>query len=315
MVAFFKKPQGSEDFHQIVDYLNASHIRRHLKLAEADGISTLPTTETSEQLAFIGYVTDSNKLTFQKGMDVANITRKRPKPDKNKHENGKSTQEPRIIKKSQPWSTLSNVPSSVADEAITKEIHDGLGRATTSASSLEAEQGSGNISKTQTKATPYGPSSPRTSSEGGLGFHVTMGVVLFRLGLKGYLTCPMNHHSEKDQEASLYKEDYPKHGRMNKEIDEDENVNFVKSSKQWEAHETAGHKMESDDTEVVDFSTDSPKKDDDEITLAETLVNIKKSAAKDKEYAQQVQAQWVSDEARIAQENLAQAEQWDDVQA
>nr|GEV65545.1 hypothetical protein [Tanacetum cinerariifolium] len=60
----------------------------------------------------------------------------------------------------------SNVPSSVADEAITKEMHDGLGRATTIASSLEAELGSGNISKTQTKTTPSGPSSPRTSLEG-----------------------------------------------------------------------------------------------------------------------------------------------------
>nr|GEW94027.1 hypothetical protein [Tanacetum cinerariifolium] len=59
----------------------------------------------------------------------------------------------------------SNVPSSAADEAITKEMHDGLGRATTTVSSLEAEQGSGDISKTQTKATPSGPSSPRTSSE------------------------------------------------------------------------------------------------------------------------------------------------------
>ncbi|GJS52725.1 hypothetical protein Tco_0700957 [Tanacetum coccineum] len=27
MVAFLKKPQGSEDFHQIVDFLNTSHIR------------------------------------------------------------------------------------------------------------------------------------------------------------------------------------------------------------------------------------------------------------------------------------------------
>nr|GEW02825.1 reverse transcriptase domain-containing protein [Tanacetum cinerariifolium] len=41
------------------------------------------------------------------------------------------------------------------DDAITKEMHDGLERATTTASSLEAEQGSG--------------------------------IVLFRLGLKGYL--------------------------------------------------------------------------------------------------------------------------------
>ncbi|GJZ00373.1 hypothetical protein Tco_0517802 [Tanacetum coccineum] len=60
----------------------------------------------------------------------------------------------------------SNVLSHVSDEAITKEMHDGLRRATTTASSLEAEQGSGNISKTQTKATPSRLSSPRTSSEG-----------------------------------------------------------------------------------------------------------------------------------------------------
>nr|GFC77442.1 hypothetical protein [Tanacetum cinerariifolium] len=91
----------------------------------------------------------------------------------------------------------SNVSSSVKDEAITKEMHDGLRRATTTASSLEAEQGSGNISKTQTKATPSGPSSLRTSSKGGPECHVTMGIVLFRFGLKGYLTYPMNHHLEK----------------------------------------------------------------------------------------------------------------------
>nr|GEW09238.1 hypothetical protein [Tanacetum cinerariifolium] len=62
----------------------------------------------------------------------------------------------------------SNVPLSVAVEAITKEMHDGLRRATTTtASSLEAKQGSGNLSKTQTKATTSGLISLRTSSEGG----------------------------------------------------------------------------------------------------------------------------------------------------
>nr|GFA57880.1 hypothetical protein [Tanacetum cinerariifolium] len=68
----------------------------------------------------------------------------------------------------------SNVSSSVVDEAITKEMHDGLGRAITIAYSLEANQGSGNIFKTKTKATPFGPSSPRTSLESGHGCHVTM---------------------------------------------------------------------------------------------------------------------------------------------
>nr|GEW05350.1 hypothetical protein [Tanacetum cinerariifolium] len=69
----------------------------------------------------------------------------------------------------------SNIPSSVADEAITKEMNDGLRRATTTTSSLEAKQGSGNISKTQTKATLSGLSSLRTSSEGSFGYHITIG--------------------------------------------------------------------------------------------------------------------------------------------
>nr|GFC86827.1 hypothetical protein [Tanacetum cinerariifolium] len=68
-----------------------------------------------------------------------------------------------------------SVPSSVADEAITKEMHDGLGRAIITASSLEAKHGNGNISKTQTKVTPSGPSSLRNSSEGSPGCHDTIG--------------------------------------------------------------------------------------------------------------------------------------------
>nr|GEW58550.1 hypothetical protein [Tanacetum cinerariifolium] len=109
----------------------------------------------------------------------------------------------------------SNVPLSAADDAITKEMYDGLGRATTTASSLEAKQDSGFISVTQTKATPLGQV------------------------------------------------------RMIEEIDKYENVNLVKISEQREARKTAEHKM--------DFSTASPQTDDDE-TLAETLMNIKKSA-------------------------------------
>ncbi|GJZ79990.1 hypothetical protein Tco_0644827, partial [Tanacetum coccineum] len=117
MVAFLEKSTGSEGFHQIIDFLNQSHIcysltkkpevcvsfikqfwrsaeastndngdvkinatidghtlsitegslRRHLKLADQDGITSIPTTEIFEQLALMGYHTDSDKLTFQKG--------------------------------------------------------------------------------------------------------------------------------------------------------------------------------------------------------------------------------------------------------
>ncbi|GKD94649.1 hypothetical protein Tco_1374486 [Tanacetum coccineum] len=117
MVAYLKKTEGSEGFHQIVDFLNTSHIkyaltenptiyvllinqfwqtatactlanreleitatidgqvktvtqasvRRHLKFEDFESISNLPTTEIFEQLAFMWYVSNSDKLTFQKG--------------------------------------------------------------------------------------------------------------------------------------------------------------------------------------------------------------------------------------------------------
>ncbi|GKC90855.1 hypothetical protein Tco_1151504 [Tanacetum coccineum] len=80
MVAFLKKPEGSEGFHQIGYFLNSTHINtfengemeitatidervktvteasimRHLKLEDSDGISTLLNTEIFEQLALMG---------------------------------------------------------------------------------------------------------------------------------------------------------------------------------------------------------------------------------------------------------------------
>ncbi|GKE76315.1 hypothetical protein Tco_1542435, partial [Tanacetum coccineum] len=117
MVAFLEKSTGSVGFHQVIDFLNRSHIcyaltkkpdvyisfikqfwrsaeastddngdvqitatidghsmsiteaslRRHLKLDDQDGITSIPNSEIFEQLALMGYHTDSDKLTFQKG--------------------------------------------------------------------------------------------------------------------------------------------------------------------------------------------------------------------------------------------------------
>nr|GEV70605.1 ribonuclease H-like domain-containing protein [Tanacetum cinerariifolium] len=55
----------------------------------------------------------------------------------------------------------------VADKVVHKELGDSLVRAATTASSLEVEQDSGNINRTQSKATPNESSSQRTSSGGG----------------------------------------------------------------------------------------------------------------------------------------------------
>ncbi|GJT40610.1 hypothetical protein Tco_0940475 [Tanacetum coccineum] len=131
MVAYLQKPEGSEAFHQIVDFLNASHIkyaliknpniyvsliqqfwgtatartlmrrippptplrpalppllasidgqvktiteaslRRHLKLEESDGITSLPNTDIFEQLALIGVDVDAGgAATTDIGLDA-----------------------------------------------------------------------------------------------------------------------------------------------------------------------------------------------------------------------------------------------------
>ncbi|GJU17135.1 putative ribonuclease H-like domain-containing protein [Tanacetum coccineum] len=50
-----------------VKVVSEASIRRHLKLEDSNGISTLPTLEIFEQLALMGYVSNSDNLTFQKG--------------------------------------------------------------------------------------------------------------------------------------------------------------------------------------------------------------------------------------------------------
>ncbi|GJX53163.1 putative ribonuclease H-like domain-containing protein [Tanacetum coccineum] len=87
-----------------------------------------------------------------------------------------NTQKPRRLKKKDTQVPQSSVPSdNVADEAVYKELDDNLVRAATTASSLEAEQDSGNIIKTRSKATPNEASSQGTTSSGGPKRQETMG--------------------------------------------------------------------------------------------------------------------------------------------
>ncbi|GJV44277.1 hypothetical protein Tco_1428813 [Tanacetum coccineum] len=48
--------------------ITEASLRRHLKLEDHDGITSIPNPEIFEQLALMGYQTDSDKLTFQKGV-------------------------------------------------------------------------------------------------------------------------------------------------------------------------------------------------------------------------------------------------------
>ncbi|GKC42002.1 hypothetical protein Tco_1059724 [Tanacetum coccineum] len=83
MVAYLEKSEGTTvrtrangeveliatiDGH--VKIVTEASLRRHLKLEDNDGISSLPNSMIFEQLALMGYETDSDKLTFQKGVEV-----------------------------------------------------------------------------------------------------------------------------------------------------------------------------------------------------------------------------------------------------
>ncbi|GJR68070.1 hypothetical protein Tco_0014135 [Tanacetum coccineum] len=86
------------------------------------------------------------------------------------------TQKPRKPKRKDTQVPQPSDPSdNVADEAVHKELGDSLVRAATTASSLEAEQDSGNITKTRSKATPNESSSLGTTSGGGPRCQETMG--------------------------------------------------------------------------------------------------------------------------------------------
>ncbi|GJU39698.1 putative ribonuclease H-like domain-containing protein [Tanacetum coccineum] len=85
-------------------------------------------------------------------------------------------QKTRKPKRNDTQVTQSSDPTeSVVDEAVHKELGDNLVRVATTASSLEAEQDSGNINKTRSKATPNESSSQGTNSGGGSRCQETMG--------------------------------------------------------------------------------------------------------------------------------------------
>ncbi|GJV38485.1 hypothetical protein Tco_1410962 [Tanacetum coccineum] len=106
-----------------VKIVTEASIRRHLKLEDTDGISILPTTEIFEQLALMGYVSNSDKLS-----PLIHVT------------------ESEVPQPRSPTQTY------VADEAASTGVDVRHGGVATTVTSLDAGQGSSNIDK-----TPYIP--------------------------------------------------------------------------------------------------------------------------------------------------------------
>ncbi|GJU33538.1 hypothetical protein Tco_1181892 [Tanacetum coccineum] len=181
MVAYLKKPSGSEGFQEIVDFLNGSHIRtvdngeqeitatvdgkeftvteasirRHLQLADVDGISVLPTTEIFDQLSLMGEHTPlfPSMLAIQaeEGEVSGHPSESQPPPS-----TAQPTNEEPI-----PNVTSDPIPN-VPDEVVYEEWDDRVERATTTAASLDAnprcqEAIEGSIAQTRSERVPTPP--------------------------------------------------------------------------------------------------------------------------------------------------------------
>ncbi|GJR03987.1 putative ribonuclease H-like domain-containing protein [Tanacetum coccineum] len=116
-------------------------------------------------------------------------------------------------------------------EAVYKELNDSLVRAATTASSLKAEQDSGNIAKTQSKATPNESSSLGTTSGGGPRRQETIGDTIAQTRFENVskhsndpLLARARVESSRDKES--LGEDASKQGRINA-IDADEDITLV----------------------------------------------------------------------------------------
>nr|GEW85009.1 hypothetical protein [Tanacetum cinerariifolium] len=201
--AMAKTINGEVQLHARVDgkeiVITGSSVRRDLQLADEEGIDYLPNSTFFEQLAFMG-TTAWNKFSstvastiicLGKGFSGIVTPLFQIMVIQNQSELGKGSamptdphHTPTILQpsSSQPQKTQkpikpkrkdTQVPhpsgptNNVADEAVYKELGDSLVRVSTTTSSLETKQDSGNLTKTQSKATPNELSSQGTDSGGG----------------------------------------------------------------------------------------------------------------------------------------------------
>ncbi|GKE64666.1 hypothetical protein Tco_1518827, partial [Tanacetum coccineum] len=221
------------------------------------------------------------------------LTSQPQKTQKPKRSNRKDTEVP------QPSSPTTNV----ADEAVNEEMDDSLVRAATTASSLEAQQDSGNIIKTRSKATPNEAGSQGTTLGGGPRRQETMGdtnsqtrsenvsklsnnPLLTRvLALETTKTTQANEiagvESSRDEES--LGEDASKQGKRITDIDDDEDITLVNDQIDVDVEMFDVDTLTGD--EVLEEQVVAAKDVNlsvDEVTLAQALAALKSAKVQEK---------------------------------
>nr|GEV13963.1 reverse transcriptase domain-containing protein [Tanacetum cinerariifolium] len=249
-----------------VKVVTEASVRRHLKLEDSDGISTFPTTEIFKQLALMG---------------------------------SSIRQETEVSQPSSPPHTH------VANEAASTSVDVRHGGAATTVTSLDVGQGSGNINKTP--SMPYDSPLPRVhtlrSDEGRMQHNELMDLVTklpdrVVKKLENIVKTSQARRRAKiivfDDDDDL--EDPSKKERKIEEIDQDPNISLIQHDAEIQGRYSTAEKEVSTvepvstagatvTTASIDVSPASPTRRAsiaDDITMAETFVYIRRSAAKDK---------------------------------
>ncbi|GJZ96338.1 hypothetical protein Tco_0668672 [Tanacetum coccineum] len=191
-----KTINGEVQLHALVDgkkiIITESTIRRDLQLEDAKCVDYLPNFTIFEQLTLMGSKTTAwNEFssTMASAIIYLGINQK--------FNFSKYIFESMIRNLDNLFGKfLMYLSDNVANEAVYKELGDSLVRAATTASSLEAEQDSGNITKTRSKATPNESSSLGTTSGGGPRCQETMGVTIAQTRVLDLEKTKTSQHNE-----------------------------------------------------------------------------------------------------------------------
>ncbi|GJX25659.1 putative ribonuclease H-like domain-containing protein [Tanacetum coccineum] len=319
-----------------VKTITEAFVRRHLQLADADGISSFPTTEIFEQLSLMGNMKRASKgyagenVPLFPAMIVQGEGSTHPVESHHTPTSAPSTSQP---------------PTLVADEAASTGVDVKYGGATTTITGLEAGHGSGNIDKTP--AMPYDSLLPRVntlgSDEGSMTLQELMvlcttlsmkvesletdlkqtkkiyGAAYTRLIKKVKKLEKTAKSSQARRRARIVVsddeddlEDPSNQGREIAEIDQDPGISLVQHDAEIQGR--YGHDMEFNfdaakevTTASVAVSTVSPTRNTsvstlDDITMAETMVYIRKSAVKDKGKGKMAKSETIQTKTKLQQE-------------
>nr|GEZ87468.1 hypothetical protein [Tanacetum cinerariifolium] len=309
VTAKVKNINGEALLHAKVDGKNVViskvSIRRDLQFRDIGGIDCLPNETICAQLSLMGMVKNLDSATkllrFPRFVQVFlnnqheemdNYTRIYVLPSHTKKifrnmkrvGNGFSRRDtplfPTMMVQAQEEMEI------VVDEVVNEEMHESLERATTIATSLDAEQDRGNISKTQSKATPNEPSSPRTSSGGGPKRQDTIGIPLRRLGMRMYLNFIMAKLSQETAQAQEIKSLKKRVKRLEKNkrdkdifgVNDQDDTSMFDADKDLQCEEVVVEEVNVASIATATTTTISM----DEITLAKALIEINTSRPKAK---------------------------------